>query len=43
MLYNKYYKKFTFESKNIVNYFKCPYVEMIVSNKLNNTELNGLK
>ena len=42
-LYNKYYKNFTFESKNIVNCFKSQYVEMIVPKKLSSSKLNGLQ
>ena len=42
-LYNKYHKKFKFESKNIVDCFKIQYVEMIVPKKLTNSELNGLE
>ena len=37
-LYNKYHKKFRFESRNIVDYFKSQYVEMIVRKKLTNSE-----
>ena len=36
--YNKYHKKFRFESRNIVDCFKSQYVEMIVRKKLTNSE-----
>ena len=37
-LYNKYHKKFRFESKNILDCFKSQYVEMIVPKKLTSSE-----
>lgn len=42
-IYNKYHKKFVFESKNIVKYFESQYVGMIVPKKLKASELNGLE